>query len=248
LFETEAEASAAMARGTRRLLLLQVPSGVRSIADRLPNERKLAMMRHPYPSLGALLDDCVACAADQVIADAGGPAWDAAGFAALVTAARDALPLATARVIDAVAQVLEAAHEAESRMAEVTSPLLAAVAADVGEQFGALIYPRFVSETGLRRLPDLVRYLRAIGRRLEMAPADPRRDAERMAAVHRVTDAYQRAVADLPASRRSGADVQAVRWMIEELRVSLFAQTLGTPAPVSEKRIQVALSRLSAGS
>jgi ATP-dependent helicase HrpA len=248
LFETEAEASASMARGTRRLLVLQVPSGVRSIADRLTNEQKLAMMRNPYARLGALLDDCVACAADQVIADAGGPAWDAAGFAALVTAARDALPLATARVIDAVAQVLEAAHEAESRMAETTSPVLAAVAADVRDQFGALIYPRFVSETGLRRLPDLVRYLRAIARRLEMAPADPRRDAERMAAVHRVTDAYQRAVADLPTSRRSGADVQAVRWMIEELRVSLFAQTLGTPAPVSEKRIQVALSRLSAGS
>ncbi len=83
LFETGAQASAAMARGTRRLLVLQVPSGVRSIADRLSNEQKLAMTRNPYPRLGTLLDDCVACAADQVIADAGGrpgtltasPAW-----------------------------------------------------------------------------------------------------------------------------------------------------------------------------
>src|SRR5258708_31059906 len=73
LFATEAEAGAAMLRGTRRLLLLQVPSGVRSIADRLPTERKLAMSRNPYPSIGALLDDCVAGAADQVIADAAGP-------------------------------------------------------------------------------------------------------------------------------------------------------------------------------
>src|SRR5258708_15304083 len=70
-----------MLRGTRRLLLLQVPSGVRSIADRLPTERKLAMSRNPYPSIGALLDDCVAGAADQVIADAGGPAWGADGVA-----------------------------------------------------------------------------------------------------------------------------------------------------------------------
>jgi ATP-dependent helicase HrpA len=66
-----------------------------------------------------------------------------------------------------------------------------------------------------------------------------------MAAVHRVTVAYQRAIAALPAAQRSGADAQLVRWMIEELRVSLFAQVLGTPGPVSEKRILAALSRLA---
>ena len=244
LFETEEEASAAMLRGTRRLLLLQVPSGVRSIADRLPNGRKLAMSRSPYPGVGALLDDCGACAADEVIADAGGPAWDADCFARLATEARDALPLATARVVDVVAQVLEAAHEAEIRMQGAASPPLAAALADMRGQLAALIYPGFVSETGLRRLPDLVRYLRAIGRRLDTTPADPGRDARRMAVVRGVTEAYQRAIADLPAARRSGQDVQAVRWMIEELRVSLFAQLLGTSGPVSEKRIRAALDRL----
>jgi ATP-dependent RNA helicase HrpA len=65
-----------------------------------------------------------------------------------------------------------------------------------------------------------------------------------MAVVRGVTEAYQQAVADLPAARRSGQDVQAVRWMIEELRVSLFAQLLGTSGPVSEKRIHAALDRL----
>jgi ATP-dependent helicase HrpA len=244
LFETEAEASAAMLRGTCRLLLLQVPSGVRSIADRLPNERKLAMSRSPYPGIGALLNDCATCAANQVIADAGGPAWDADGFARLATEARDALPLATARVVDVVAQVLEAAHEAEIRMQRVASPPLAAALADARGQFAALIYPHFVSETGLRRLPDLVRYLRAISRRLDTAAADPGRDANRMAVVREVTEAYQRAIADLPGARRSGQDVQAVRWMIEELRVSLFAQLLGTSGPVSEKRIHAALDQL----
>jgi len=244
LFETEAEASAAMLRGTRRLLLLQVPSGVRSIADRLPNERKLAMSRSPYPGIGALLDDCAACAADQVIAEAGGPAWDADGFADLLAKARDALPLATARVVDVVGQILEAAHEAEVRLQRAAVPALAAALADARGQFAALIYPQFVSETGLRRLPDLVRYLRAISRRLDTAAADPARDAERMAVVREATEAYQQTVADLPAARRSGQDVQAVRWMIEELRVSLFAQLLGTSGPVSEKRIHAALDRL----
>jgi ATP-dependent helicase HrpA len=245
LFETGAEASAAMLRGTRRLLLLQVPSGVRSIADRLPNERKLAMSRSPYPGIGALLDDCVAGAADEVIAEAGGPAWDTDGFARLVAKARDALPLATARVVDVVAQVLEAAHEAEARLQRAAAPALAPAVADARGQFAALIYPRFVSQTGVRRLPDLVRYLRAISRRLDTAAQDPGRDAGRTAVVRGVTEAYQRAVADLPAARRSGEDVQSVRWMIEELRVSLFAQVLGTPGPVSEKRILAALDRLT---
>jgi ATP-dependent helicase HrpA len=244
LFETGAQASAAMVRGTRRLLLLRVATGLRSIADRLPNERKLALSRSPYPSIGALLDDCEACAADQVIADAGGPAWDADGFARLLAAARPALPLATARVLEATGQVLQAAHEAESRL-QTSSPVLAAAAADARAQFAALIYPRFVSETGLRRLPDLARYLRAISRRLDTAAQDPARDAERTAAVRRVTDAYRRAVAALPPARRQDADVQAVRWMIEELRVSLFAQVLGTSGAISEKRIQAALSRLT---
>jgi ATP-dependent helicase HrpA len=245
LFATEAEARASQAAGTRRLLLLQVPSGLRSIADRLPNEQKLALSRSPYPGIGALLDDCVACAADQVIEDAGGPPWDAGGFARLVAEARSALPLATARVLDVVAQVLEAAHEAEARLQRTATPALAAAAANAREQFAALIYPGFVAETGLRRLPDLVRYLLAISRRLDTAAQEPRRDAERMAAVQRVTDAYRRALEQLPAARRSGPEARAVRWMIEELRVSLFAQVLGTSGPVSEKRIQAALARLT---
>ena len=247
LFETQAQAQAAMVRGTRRLLLLRVPTGLRSIADRLPNQRKLALSRSPYASIGALLDDCEACAADQVIADAGGPAWDADGFARLVTAARSTLPLATSRALDLTGQVLEAAHEAESRL-HSTSPVLARAAADARAQFDALIYPRFVSETGLARLPDLVRYLRAISRRLDTAAQDPARDAERAAAVARVTDARTRAVAELPPARRQDAGVQAVRWMIEELRVSLFAQVLGTSGPISEKRIQAALNQLTTAS
>jgi ATP-dependent helicase HrpA len=243
LFDSEAEAGEAMWRGTRRLLLMQVPSGARGVASRLPVDAKLAMSRHPYPNAGALLADCAACAADQVIADAGGPAWDADGFARLLEAARSALPATTADVVAAVARVLTEAHRAEAALGRATSPALAPAVADMRGQLSALIYPGFISGTGTHRLPDLVRYLRAITRRLEKLPEAPGRDAERMAAAGRVADAYQRAMAELAASGRRSEEASAVRWMIEELRVSLFAQTLGTPAPVSEKRIQTALNR-----
>ena len=122
LFETRAQADAAMLRGTRRLLLLQVPSGARAVASRLPVSAKLAMSRHPYPSTDALLDDCAAAAADQVITEAGGPAWDEAGFARLLEAARSALAARTADVVALVARALGEAHQVEASLAATPSP------------------------------------------------------------------------------------------------------------------------------
>jgi ATP-dependent helicase HrpA len=245
LFETESEASAAMWRGTRRLILAQVPSGVRSVASQLPVNIKLAMSRHPYPSAAALLDDCAAAAADQVIAAAGGPAWDAAGFARLLEAARSGLAAATADVVGAVGRALAEAQEVEARLGRATSAALAPAVADMRAQLAALIYPGFIADTGARHLPSLVRYLRGIGRRLEKAPEDLRRDADRMAVVQRVTADYEQVRRELAAQGREGDDDRTVRWMIEELRVSLFAQTLGTPVRVSEQRILTALDDLA---
>jgi ATP-dependent helicase HrpA len=243
LFETAAAASAAMRLGTRRLILLQVASGVRSAASALPVNIKLAISRHPYPSAAALLDDCAACAADQIVAAAGGPAWDAAGFARLLAAARAGLAAATVDVVTAMGRALAEAQEVEAGLARASAAMAPAVA-DMRAQLAALIYPGFVAETGAAHLPDLVRYLRGIGRRLEKAPDDLRRDAERMAIVARVSEEYRQVRRDLSAAGRGGEDDGTVRWMIEELRVSLFAQTLGTPVRVSEQRILTALDQL----
>ena len=244
LFETRAQADAAMLRGTRRLLLLQVPSGARAVASRLPVSAKLAMSRHPYPSTEALLDDCAAAAADQVITEAGGPAWDEAGFTRLLEAARSALAARTADVVALVARALGEAHQVEASLAARPSPPVRAAFTDLRAQLAGLIHPGFVTETGARRLPDLVRYLRGMSRRLEKMPEALGRDAERMAVVQRVSEDYQQTLADLPPARRDDPDVREVRWMIEELRVSLFAQTLGTSGPVSERRIEKALDQL----
>jgi ATP-dependent helicase HrpA len=244
LFETRAQADAAMLRGTRRLLLLQVPSGARAVAGRLPVSAKLAMSRHPYPGTDALLEDCAAAAADLVITGAGGPAWDEAGFARLLEAARAELATRTADVVALAARALGEAHQVESGLAGTPSPPVRAAFADLRSQLSGLVYPGFVAETGARRLPDLVRYLRGMSRRLEKMPEALGRDAERMAVVQAVTEDYQQTLADLPPGRRGDPDVRAVRWMIEELRVSLFAQTLGTSGPVSERRIERALDQL----
>jgi ATP-dependent helicase HrpA len=245
LCDTQEQAAASMLRGTRRLILRQVPSGARAVALRLPAKAKLAMGRQPYPSVPALLDDCAAAAADQLITAAGGPAWDQAGFEALLAQARARLAAVTADVVSAVARVLGAAHEVESGLAGAASPVLAPAAADLREQLAGLVFPGFVSETGAARLADLTRYLQAMRRRLDKMAESPGRDAQLMATVHEVSQEYRDTLAALSPARRAGEQAQAVRWMIEELRVSLFAQALGTRGPVSEKRIYRALDDLS---
>ena len=134
LFETQAQADAAMLRGTRRLILLQVPSGARAVASRLPVSAKLAMSRHPYPGTAALLEDCAAAAADQVISEAGGPAWDQAGFTKLLEAARANLAARTADVVALAARALGEAHQVETSLAGTPSPPVRAAFADLRAQ------------------------------------------------------------------------------------------------------------------
>jgi ATP-dependent helicase HrpA len=97
-----------------------------------------------------------------------------------------------------------------------------------------------VAATGRRRLADVHRYLRAMVARLDRLPADLARDAERMESVAYLTEAWQQAM-----DRAPSPALAELRWLIEELRVSYFAQTLGTPQPVSEKRVLRAIDQLA---
>jgi ATP-dependent helicase HrpA len=244
LFETPDAARAAMWAGTRRLILLGAPSPVKSIADGLSTRAKLALSHNPHGGVAAMFADCVSCAADYLMAAAGGPAWDRDGFERLSASVRSGLHEVTAEVVTQVEAALRLAHSVGARLQDDHADLLRPAVADMRARLSGLIYPGFVAATGYRRLPHLTRYLRGIERRLDKLPENPARDAASMAIAQRAEQAYQQAIADLPAARRDQPDVTEVRWMLEELRVSLFAQTLGTQAPVSENRILAALSRL----
>ncbi|HEX5296271.1 MAG TPA: ATP-dependent RNA helicase HrpA [Streptosporangiaceae bacterium] len=244
LFETEDAARAAMWAGTRRLILLGAPSPVKSIAGSLSTRAKLALSHNPHGGVAAMFADCVSCAADYLMSEAGGPAWDADGFERLSAAVRSRLHEVTADVVTQVESALRLAHSVGARLDDLRAAPVQAAAADLRGQLSGLVYPGFVTATGYRRLPHLTRYLRGMEHRLDKLPENPGRDAASMAVAQRVEQAYRDTVAALPDGRRSGADVTDVRWMLEELRVSLFAQALGTQAPVSENRILAALRRL----
>jgi len=236
LLESDEEQAAAMWAGTRRLLLNSVPSPVRFVLARQSNQAKLILSRYRHGSATDLFADCLAAAADDLIASAGGPAWDEERFRRLLSAVRAGLPDATLEVVSLVEQILAVVNQAEGRLAELTNPAFSPATSDVRTQLDALIYPGWVTSTGRPRLPDVLRYVRAILHRLDRLPTNLAADTDHMATVERVTTAWLEALDQSPTARRDSALAQ-VRWMIEELRVSLFAQFLGTPHPVSEKRI-----------
>ncbi|UJW36615.1 ATP-dependent RNA helicase HrpA [Saccharothrix sp. AJ9571] len=236
MLETPAEQAHSMWLGTRKLLRLNVPSPMKFINRNLGNQAKLVLNRNPHGSVAALLEDCVNCALDELMAAGGGPTWDEAGFAVLLQRVRTGLNATVVRVLADVEQVLRAAIDVETRLAEVRGPALAESLADIRSQLDGLVFSGFVTATGSARLPDLVRYLRAIERRLDKLPGDPARDVERLREVHWLRDEYQSLVNAQPRGTSSAA-LRDVRWMIEELRVSFFAQTLRTAYPVSVKRV-----------
>ncbi|MEW2375103.1 ATP-dependent RNA helicase HrpA [Micromonospora sp. NPDC047812] len=241
VFDSPAEQEAAHWAGTRRLLRLTVPSPAKFLQGRLSNEAKLALSRNPHGGVQELISDAAGAAIDKLIGDAGGPAWDAEGFAALREKVRADLVDVVLEVMDRVRRVLAAAYAVEQRLGATRNLAVVAALADIRAQLSGLVHKGFVTETGYARLPDLLRYLTAIERRLDRLPGNPQRDKQQQDRVAVVQKEYQEMLAALPPGRRQSAAVRQIRWMIEELRVNVFAQALGTPYPVSEQRIYRAM-------
>ncbi|CAM5479383.1 ATP-dependent RNA helicase HrpA [Streptomyces atroolivaceus] len=242
LFDTEAEQQQAMWRGTRKLILLNIPVNPAKFAsDKLTNQQKLALSRNPHGSIQALFDDCATAAADRLIAAHGGPAWDEASFRKLYDKVRADLVDLTVRTIGQVQQILAAWQACERRLKSTNSLVLINNVTDVRDHLARLVPPGFVTATGLRRLPDLMRYLVAEDRRLQQMPTNVQRDTTRMEKVHEMQDEYAWLLEQLPQGRPVPQEVLDIRWMIEELRVSYFAHALGTAQPVSDKRIVKAI-------
>jgi len=241
VFDTPAEQQRAMWLGTRRLVLLAVPSPMKAVQRGLDAAVRLALSLNPHGSVEALLADCIAGAADELIAAGGGPAWDEAGFVRVRDAARVRLEPAVADIVERVQRVLVAAREVEQRLAALPQHVPADALADIRAQLSDLVFPGFVTATGRQQLTHLVRYLRGIERRLETLPTNPQRDHDWMAAVQEVQGEYEQLRSEVP----PGEGLRRIRWMIEELRVSYFAQGLGTAHPVSQKRIYRAMDELT---
>ena len=237
LFETEFEQAVAMQQGLRRLLLLNVPSPIKYLHEKLPNKAKLGLYFTPFGRVLDLIDDCIACAVDKLIADFGGFVWNEEGFNKLRDFVRENVNEVTVDIAQKVEQILTLTHQLNQRLKGKMDFTMVFALSDMKSQISGLIYQGFVQKSGYARLPDLLRYLQAIDKRMDKLAQDVNRDRAAMLRVEQVQQAYQQLLAKLPKSKPISDEVAEIRYMIEELRVSLFAQQLGTKYQVSDKRI-----------
>ena len=238
VFDTPDGQAQAMRAGTRRLLALTIPSPVRDLQRRLPAAAQLTLATAPHGSASSALDDAVVAAADFLADEAGGPAWDEAAFARLRAAVAEDLPDVTAQTVGLVVRILDAERTVRRRLEDLTAPQFVPATRDVERQLRRLVYPGFVTSIGARRLADVERYLRGAARRLEQLPANVAVDRDRMAAVHELEAALEERLAGRPADRPLPPGLREAPWLLEELRVSQFAQGLGARGQVSSKRIR----------
>jgi ATP-dependent helicase HrpA len=241
LFQTTSEQEQAMRGGVIRLLALKVPAPDRYVLEHLNNTEKLTFSQNPHGSVSALIADCALAAIDKLT-----PAelpWDEASFKVLYEQVRAELIDTVFTVTAVVERILSSTRRIEKQLKGTTSLALISALNDVKSQLEQLVFRGFVARTGYAQLSQLPRYLAAIEKRLEKLPGNVQRDALHMAMVQGLEDDYDDAVSALLPGRRAGAELTQVRWMIEELRVSLFAVELGTAYSVSEKRIRAVLNK-----
>jgi ATP-dependent helicase HrpA len=243
LLATEQEQAQAMLEGTRRLLLLNLPSARKLLRPLLTAEARDAIRFGPHESQAAWIEDCLGCAIGAIVTAAGGPAWDAVGFDRLLGRARDELGSLVLDIAAASLDVFDALEVLEAAFNRPAVQSHEAALQDVADQASSLIYPGFLSAVGPARIQDISRYLAAAAKRLEQLPGDPVRDARLMATIHSLENEIDRLEHVIPDDPR----LMDVAWMIQELRVSFFAQALGTREKVSEKRIRKRLREIEMG-
>ncbi|HGS4802117.1 ATP-dependent RNA helicase HrpA [Vibrio cholerae] len=237
LFETEQEQLSAMRAGQRRLILLNVPSPIKYLHANLPNKSKLGLYFNPYGKVLDLIDDCIACGVDKLIEERGGMVWEPQAFEALKEHVRAELGDTVVEIAKQVETILTTAYNINKRLKGKVDFTMAFALSDVKAQIEGLIFSGFATECGWKRLPDILRYMRAIERRMEKLPTDPNKDRLHMLKIESVANKYKELLNKIPKGMAIPDNVREIRWMLEELRVSYFAQQLGTPYPVSDKRI-----------
>ena len=238
VFATPAEQAASAVSGSLRLLRLTGPSVAKPVERGLDTRTKLVLGNNPDGSLAALIEDCADAAVALLVPE---PVWTRHEFDSARTRLASALTPTTLDVARRVEKVLAALHQVQVTLPDTPIPAQAEAVADIRAQLARLMPAGFVAAAGAGRLGDLARYLAAVNRRLERLPQAPAADRDRMARIAVVQDSYDELVSALSTARAGSADVRDIAWLIEELRVSLWAQQLGTARPVSEQRIFRAL-------
>jgi len=236
LLASTSEQAASHWNGVRRLLRVQLPAPARQLNAVLDNEVKLALAVDDVQSKAGWYSDIIDCAIDSIVEAEGGPPWDESDFDALLATVKarfggelSSTATAASRIITGLADVRRALADAQS------GPSVA----DMGDQLHRLAYAGFLSAVGRSRLEDISRYLRAISHRVEKLPGRVTLDQRDLLVCRALEDDFAR----LAASSGATGEIEDIGWMLQELRVNLFAQPIGANGPISAKRVRRAIER-----
>ena len=240
-----AEADREHRAGLARLLLTRLALATNRVTTRWTGREALMLAASPYADTAALVAEAQLASALSLVDELSTPAnvRDPEAFETLVAAARDAHEDRVYQILSHVVRALEASAEADAAVRSHPQASLEETTRDVARHGKTLLYEGFVSATPAFALPHLARYLRAGAVRIERAASSPGalgRDLEDMDRIHQAEAdiaAARQALERRPYEARAAAALTQARWMAEELRVSMFAQTLGTPNKVSMKRL-----------
>jgi ATP-dependent helicase HrpA len=237
LFDDEHEAKRHHRVGLRRLLLINIPSPVKHLQQALPNKAKLAMYFNPFGQVQILIEDIINAAVQQLLDQKQLDIRNEQQFEQAKDWVRQELNPTAESIALNVEQILTIYQRIKKRLKGKISLDIAFAMSDIQTQLDSLVYKGFVDDCGWQRLTDVGRYLKAIENRLEKLPVDPARDRLHMHSIAKVQQALTAQSAKVPRSQPVPEALIEARWMIEEYRVSCFAQVLGTAYPISEKRV-----------
>lgn len=191
MFETQLEQQQAMNKGLRRLLLLNIPSPIKYLHEKLPNKSKLGLYFNPFGKVLELIDDCISCGVDKLIAQFGGLIWTAEDYQRLEIYVRAELNEVVVEIAKQVEMILTRAFAINKRLKGRVDIHLALPFSDIKTQLSGLIFKGFVTSHGWQKLSDIIRYLNAIERRLEKLVADPNRDRAHMLRIEHIKQQWQ---------------------------------------------------------
>ncbi|WP_175934854.1 ATP-dependent RNA helicase HrpA [Corynebacterium sp. Marseille-P4321] len=237
---TKAAADASMVTATLTLLLREISVSAQQMTKGLPLRHKVAVDRYPHGGAEGLVEDArVAVIRDLMFAH-GGPVRTPAEFEALVAEIKPKVPGAVRRIVVALAPGLADYANIAAELDKWEGPAID----DMRGQLAFFLPKHAVTVHGIEHLQHLPRYIDAIRIRLEDMRLDPDRDADRQSVVDATKAYLDERIRRLPANRVKSREYKDILWQLQELRVSLFAQRLGTPKPVSQRRIEKKIDKL----
>ncbi|GEA07859.1 ATP-dependent helicase [Alteromonas sp. KUL42] len=245
LIEEKDKAQRLHKQGVNVLIKNAMPSPLNYLQTKLPNKAKLGLYFNPFGQVKALIDDCIFAGIDTLVndycRDKQTDIRTKEEFNACLDVVRANINDKVLEIAQHVEQGLTLAHQCQKQMKGNVPLNMINALGDCKAHLTSLVFPGFVSDIGASKLDDWNRYIKGLARRLEKLPIDPNKDRMHQVTVEKAVSEWEKACSKYPKGKVPEA-LKDVRWMIEELRVSLFAQQLGTAYPISAKRITLHLN------